>query len=124
MDPASGTDNGVNQPDGARGASMSPITLPPPPSTQPAATTSAAPAPPAPAVPAPAQTAAPGGSGVANLASSIVDDGDLIEKEWVNRAKHVVATTRSNPYKQSQQLAALRAEYMKKRYGKNIKLGE
>ncbi len=61
---------------------------------------------------------------MADLASAVVDDGDLIEKEWVNRVKHIIASNRNDPYKQSEQLAALRAEYMKKRYGKDIKLGK
>jgi hypothetical protein len=65
---------------------------------------------------------APAAAGAADLSAAIVDDGDLIEKEWVNRAKQIIAGTLSDPYKQSEQLAALRAEYMKKRYGKDIKL--
>jgi len=52
----------------------------------------------------------------------IVDDGgDLIEKEWVNRAKQIVARTRDDPYKQSEELTVFRADYMKKHFGKTIK---
>jgi hypothetical protein len=71
-----------------------------------------------------AKAPVPDAPGMADLGSAIVDDGDLIEKEWINRIKQIVAATRNDPYKQSEQLAALRAEYMKKRYGKDIKLGK
>lgn len=83
-----------------------PISLPPPPMSARAS----------------AKDDVPAVPGMADLTSAIVDDGDLIEKEWVSRAKHIVATNRNDPYKQSEQLAALRADYMKKRYGKTIKL--
>ncbi|MEK7594085.1 MAG: hypothetical protein AAB436_00385 [Patescibacteria group bacterium] len=52
------------------------------------------------------------------------DDGDLIEKEWVNKAKHIVETTRDDPHKQSEELTVVKADYMKKRYGKTIKLSQ
>lgn len=52
----------------------------------------------------------------------VVDDGDLIEKEWVSKAKQIVEKNRNDPYKQSEELTVFRADYMKKRYNKNIKL--
>ena len=54
----------------------------------------------------------------------ITDDGDLIEKEWVNKAKHIVERTRDDPYKQSEELTVVKADYMKKRYDKTIKLSK
>lgn len=54
----------------------------------------------------------------------VVDDGDLIEKEWVHKAKQIVEQNRNDPHKQSEELTVFRADYMKKRYNKNIKLGE
>jgi hypothetical protein len=54
----------------------------------------------------------------------VIDDGDLIEKEWVNKAKQIVARNRSDPYKQSEELMVLRADYMQKRYNKTIKLSK
>jgi hypothetical protein len=51
---------------------------------------------------------------------AVADDGDLIEKEWVQRAKHIVEQTRQDPYKQTRELHKFRAEYMKKRYNKII----
>jgi hypothetical protein len=52
------------------------------------------------------------------------DDTDLIEKEWVNKAKQIVALNRNDPYKQSEELTVFRADYMKKHYDKNIKLSK
>lgn len=52
------------------------------------------------------------------------DDGDLIEKEWVNKAKAIVEATRDDPYQQSEQLTVFKADYMKKRYDKTIKVSK
>ena len=52
------------------------------------------------------------------------DDNDLIEKEWVNKAKEIVERTRENPYEQSKELNLFKADYMKKRYDKTLKLSE
>jgi hypothetical protein len=50
------------------------------------------------------------------------DDKDLIEKEWVTKAKAIVERTREDPYKQSEELSLLKADYLQKRYNKTIKL--
>jgi len=49
------------------------------------------------------------------------DDADVIEKEWVQKAKEIVAKTREDPHQQSVELTGFKREYMKKRYGKDIK---
>ena len=54
----------------------------------------------------------------------IADDADLIEKEWVLKAKEIVARTRHDPYEQNKQVESFKADYMKKRYNKDIKLTE
>ncbi len=54
----------------------------------------------------------------------VIDDGDLIEKEWVEKAKQIVARNRNDPFKQSEELMVLRADYMQKRYNKTIKLSK
>jgi hypothetical protein len=54
----------------------------------------------------------------------LVEDTDLIEKEWVNKAKRIVENTRNDPHKQSEELTVVKAEYMKQQYGKTIKLGK
>lgn len=51
-------------------------------------------------------------------------DVDVIEKEWVNHLKHVVAQTAENPYKQQAEISKIKADYMKKRYNKDVKLSE
>lgn len=50
----------------------------------------------------------------------VAADEDLIEKEWVERAKKVVAETKHDPYLQGQQVSQLQADYLKKRYGKTV----
>src|ERR1700689_943347 len=52
------------------------------------------------------------------------DDADLIEKEWVNRAKAIVEQTRDDPHLQSDELSVFKADYMKKRYNRNVKLSK
>jgi len=52
------------------------------------------------------------------------DDVDLIEKEWVEKAKEIVGGTSSDPYLQSKQLNKMKADYLKKRYKKDIKVDE
>lgn len=54
----------------------------------------------------------------------IADDTDLIEKEWVEKAKEIVARTRQDPYLQNKEVERMKADYMKKRYGKDIKITE
>jgi len=58
------------------------------------------------------------------VVSTTADDEDLIEKEWVNKAKAIVEKTQNDPYQQSKELNFLRAGYMQKRYSKHIKLSE
>lgn len=57
-------------------------------------------------------------------APTIADDNDLIEKEWVNRAKLIIAKTKDDPREQSKQLHKYKADYIKKRYNKDIKVSE
>lgn len=52
----------------------------------------------------------------------VAADEDLIEKEWVEKAKKVVAQTRNDPYAQDEAVGRLQADYLQKRYGKTIKL--
>lgn len=54
----------------------------------------------------------------------IADDTDLIEKEWVDKAKEIVASTAHDPYQQNKEINKIRADYLKKRYNKEIKQSE
>lgn len=47
-------------------------------------------------------------------------DNDLIEKEWVLKAKQIVEHTAEDPFVQQQELSKIKADYMKKRYNKDL----
>ena len=49
-------------------------------------------------------------------------DDDLIEREWVEKAKRVVAETRNDPHAQEDAISRLQADYLQKRYGRTVKL--
>lgn len=55
---------------------------------------------------------------------AIADDTDLIEKEWVVKAKDIIARTLNDPYQQNKEVERVKAEYLKKRYNKDLKLTE
>lgn len=55
---------------------------------------------------------------------SIADDADLIEKEWVEKAKMIVNATKDDPYKQTKEMTRMKADYLKKRYNKDLKLSQ
>lgn len=55
---------------------------------------------------------------------AIADDVDVIEKEWVDKAKKIVSSTKTDPHKQEKQVSQLQADYLMKRYGKQIKTVE
>jgi len=54
----------------------------------------------------------------------IADDVDVIEKEWVDKAKHIVGATKEDPHQQGKEVSKLQADYLMKRYNKKIKLTE
>ena len=60
--------------------------------------------------------------GVSSNGFQVADDKDIIEPEWVNRAKQIVASNREDPFAQSEALTEFKADYMQKRYNKVIKL--
>lgn len=92
----------------------------------------AMPAPPIPAMysqpnPAQAQSATPTNDVVLTMNPVVqipADDGDLIEKEWVNKAKQIVESNRDDPHKQSAEITVFKADYLKQRYNKSIKISE
>lgn len=67
-----------------------------------------------------------GQSAVPSLAQTppAADDADLIEKEWVQKAKQIVAATNQDPYAQNKEFSRFKADYLKKRYNKIIKVDE
>lgn len=58
----------------------------------------------------------------ASTTGLVADDGDLIEKEWVVKAKEIVERTKLDPHAQNKEMNRVKADYMKKRYNKDIKL--
>ena len=55
---------------------------------------------------------------------SVADDADLIEKEWVQKAKQIIAHTLNDPFLQSKEINLFKADYMQKRYNKVLKQSE
>lgn len=68
--------------------------------------------------------APPAGTTGVMATPQIADDGDLIEKEWVDRAKRIVEHTRHDPHQQNKEMNSMKADYLKKRYNKDIKQSE
>lgn len=54
------------------------------------------------------------------VSPTIANDDDLIEKEWVDRAKKVLAETKDDPYRREQEVNRLQADYLLKRYGRDL----
>ncbi len=50
----------------------------------------------------------------------LANDDDLIEKEWVDKAKKIIAETKDDPYRREQEVNRLQVDYLKKRYGKDL----
>ncbi len=51
---------------------------------------------------------------------AVAADEDLIEKEWVDTAKKIIANTKENPYERERQVNKLQSDYLRKRYGKDL----
>lgn len=58
------------------------------------------------------------------ITPTIANDDDIIEKEWVNKSKKIVIATKGDPYQREQEVSKLQAQYIQKRYGKEVKLPE
>ena len=51
---------------------------------------------------------------------SMAADDDLIEKEWVDKAKKIISATRDDPYRREREISKLQIEYIRRRYGREI----
>ena len=58
------------------------------------------------------------GGGVAD------EQGEIIDQEWVNKAKDIVERTKNDPFTQAKELSKVKAGYLKARYNKDFKTGE
>jgi len=50
----------------------------------------------------------------------VANDDDLIEKEWVDQAKKIIIQTKDDPYRREQEVGKLQADYLRKRYGREL----
>ena len=76
-----------------------------------------------PILPKPAQPTAPLASPMSSN-PTIASDDDLIEKVWVVKAKKIIQETKGDPYAQEREVSRLQADYIKKRYGKDVKIAD
>jgi hypothetical protein len=53
-------------------------------------------------------------------AASATANVDVIEKEWVEKAKSIVAKTKDDPREQAAELTGMKREYIEKRFGKSL----
>ncbi len=54
----------------------------------------------------------------------VAGDEDLIEKEWVDKAKEIIEQTRDDPHARTQKVNELQRDYLQKRYGKVVGASE
>ena len=72
--------------------------------------------------PTPAIPSRPVKNGQGSVAMpDVADDVDVIEMEWVKKAKQLIQDTKDDPHAQEQAMEQLQIEYLRKRYGKEIK---
>lgn len=74
-----------------------------------------------PALPTPVLSANdPAQSSVTDDTPIVANDDDLIEKEWVDKAKKILAETKDDPYRREREVSKLQIEYIRRRYGREI----
>jgi len=62
-----------------------------------------------------------GNSFEAQLSQMPAEDADIIEKQWIDKVNHVIATTSEDPYHQEQGQHALARHYLKSRFDQDVK---
>lgn len=50
----------------------------------------------------------------------IAADEDLIEKEWVDKAKEIILHTKDDPHTRTEKVNELQRDYLQKRYGRAV----
>lgn len=51
------------------------------------------------------------------------DHTDELDKEWISKAKLIVEQTKNDPFTQSKEVGRVKADYLRIRFNKHIKLG-
>lgn len=94
-----------------RSMERSPVEMAPQPPQQPAVSS-----------PFPANPIAPNNDTSQSISSNPIsaNDDDVIEKEWVSRAKQILSQTRDDPYAREKAINELQKDYLMKRYGKQL----
>ena len=54
----------------------------------------------------------------------VAADEDLIEKEWVDKAKEIIQSTKDDPHARTQKVNELQRDYLQKRYGRSVGASE
>ena len=73
-----------------------------------------------PVLPSPVQAQMPEPVATPSDVPTIANDDDIIEKEWVNQTKQVLAATKDDPYRRELEVGKLQRDYIYKRYGRKI----
>ncbi len=68
--------------------------------------------------------AAPAPAAPVVSAPQIAADQDVVEPEWVEAAEQAIAQTAGNPYAEEEAVESLQVDYLKKRYGHEVKKPE
>ncbi|MDB5163358.1 MAG: hypothetical protein JWO54_48 [Candidatus Saccharibacteria bacterium] len=61
---------------------------------------------------------------VASSSPLVAADEDLIEKEWVDKAKEIILHTKDDPHARTQKVNELQRDYLQKRYGRVVGASE
>ena len=54
----------------------------------------------------------------------VAADEELIEKEWVDKAKEIILQTKDDPHARTQKVNELQRDYLQKRYGRTVGASE
>ncbi len=73
---------------------------------------------------APAQAPPPADPAASSATPLVAADEDLIEKEWVDKAKEIIEQTKDDPHARTQKVNELQRDYLQKRYGKVVGASE
>jgi hypothetical protein len=71
-----------------------------------------------------ANPAVPQDDNASTDAADQAKDTDRIEKIWIDRAKAVAAKTQDDPFEQKNQMSRVKADYIRKRFNKTLKVDE
>ena len=78
----------------------------------------------APVMPQPTVIAVPVPVLPATDTPAVAADEDVIEKEWVDKAKKIILETKDDPFGRSARVNELQRDYLQKRYNKNLGASE